>query len=172
MLALPISCEPPRKGEFIVLRPSPTPVQAYWQLGWIDDKNQRAKISDYKGRVLVLDFYATWCEPCRRSIPRLNALKVLYGSKGVEIVGLNVGGPDDRIKVKQFAAELNIRYALGFPDKTLTDFLLADDQTIPQTFVFGPDGNLIKRFIGYQEGTGGDIETIIQSELQKGEVFT
>jgi thiol-disulfide isomerase/thioredoxin len=136
-------------------------------MGWTLANGERAKLSDYRGKVLVLDFYATWCAPCRASIPRLIALQQQFGPGGLEIVGLNVGGPDDRIKVADFARELSIPYALGFPDKTVTDLFLSDDQTIPQTFVFGRDGQLKKRFIGYQESTGVALEKVI-SEAVKG----
>jgi len=137
------------------------PLDARAELGWVLSDGKRATLADYHGKVLVLDFYATWCVPCRQSIPRLNNLKQNYAVQGVQIVGLNVGGPDDRIKVADFAKELNIRYPLGFPDKTLTDLFLSDNQTIPQTFVFGRDGRLIKRFIGYEEATGLELERII-----------
>jgi thiol-disulfide isomerase/thioredoxin len=145
------------------------------ELGWVmlgDDnlkpKEQaprRAKVGDYKGKVLVLDLYATWCAPCRVSIPHLVELQRRYGANGLEIVGLNVGGADDRVKVKDFAKEFGIQYSLGFPDQTLSDFLLSDDASIPQTFVFNREGTLVKRFIGYEESiTGPLLEQLIQTE--------
>ena len=136
-------------------------------MGWVGPNNQRARLIDYRGKVLVLDFYATWCEPCRQSIPRLKGLQKQYGPEGVQVVGLNVGGPDDRIKVTEFAKQLDIQYPLGFPDKGLTDLFLADDQTIPQTFIFSRDGALVKRFVGYDATTSADLETVIHSELAK-----
>ncbi len=123
-------------------------------------------MADYRGQILVLDFYATWCAPCRESIPQLKALQQQWADKGLQIVGLNVGGPDDRVKVGDFAKELAIQYPLGFPDKALTDFFLSDDQTIPQTFVFGRDGQLVKRFIGYQKSTAVELETVLRTELK------
>ena len=137
------------------------PLEARAELGWVLNDGKRATLADYRGKVLVLDFYATWCAPCRQSIPRLGALGQSYGLRGVQIVGLNVGGPDDRIKVADFAKELNIQYPLGFPDKALTDLFLSDNQTIPQTFVFTRDGRLVKRFIGYEEATGTELEKVI-----------
>ena len=136
-------------------------------MGWVGQNNQRARLIDYRGKVLVLDFYATWCEPCRQSIPRLNGLQQQYGPAGLQVVGLNVGGPDDRIKVNAFAQEMNIQYPLGFPDKSLTDLFLSDDQTIPQTFIFGHDGALLKRFIGYDATTSTDLEAVIKAELER-----
>jgi cytochrome c biogenesis protein CcmG/thiol:disulfide interchange protein DsbE len=143
------------------------PLSSYSEMGWVGTNSQRSRLQDYHGKVLVLDFYATWCEPCRQSIPRLNALQAQYGPAGVQVVGLNVGGPDDRIKVNAFAQELNIQYPLGFPDKALTDLFLSDDQTIPQTFIFARDGALAKRFIGYDAATSRDLEVVIKTELER-----
>ncbi|MEP6741324.1 MAG: TlpA disulfide reductase family protein [bacterium] len=141
------------------------PLSSHTEMGWVGANNERSRLMDYRGKVLVLDFYATWCEPCRQSIPRLKALQRQYGPQGVQIVGLNVGGPDDRIKVADFKKELDIDYPLGFPDKSLTDLFLSDDQTIPQTFVFGREGALIKRFIGYDSNTGAEMDRTIQAQL-------
>lgn len=142
------------------------PIKSDSEMGWSLANGNRAKLSDYRGKVLVLDFYATWCQPCRASIPKLIALQERFGPEGLEMVGLNVGGPDDRIKVAAFARELSIPYPLGFPDKALTDLFLSDDQTIPQTFVFARDGKLAKRFIGYQEATGVELEKVISESVK------
>jgi thiol-disulfide isomerase/thioredoxin len=130
-------------------------------MGWVLNDGKRVRVGDYQGKVLMLDFYATWCEPCRKSIPRLITMQNKYGSKGLQIVGLNVGGPDDRIKVSNFARELGIQYPLGSPDRALSDLFLSDDQTIPQTFVFGRDGQLLKRFIGYDGSAEAELEKVI-----------
>lgn len=137
------------------------PLDARAEMGWVLNDGQLATLADYHGKVLVLDCYATWCVPCRQSIPRLIALQKSYGPQGLQIVGLNVGGPDDRIKVADFTRELGIDYPLGFPDKALTDLLLGGDQTIPQIFIFGRDGHLVKRFIGYEQATGAELEKVI-----------
>jgi thiol-disulfide isomerase/thioredoxin len=157
---------PVRSGPPGTTYPLP-PLSSYAEMGWIDANNERSRLLDYRGKVLVLDFYATWCEPCRQSIPQLNGLQKQYGPEGVAVVGLNVGGPDDRIKVVEFARELDIKYPLGFPDKSLTDLFLSEDQSIPQTFVFAREGSLVKRFVGYDATTSADLETVIQTELRK-----
>lgn len=94
-------------------------------------------------------------------------LQQRYGADGLQIIGLNVGGPDDRVKVAGFQRELGIQYPLGFPDQALTDLFLSDDQTIPQTFIFGRQGQLAKRFIGYQQSTAAEIEKLVQQELRQ-----
>jgi thiol-disulfide isomerase/thioredoxin len=145
------------------------PLSGQTELGWVQNDGSRAKLEDFRGKILVLDFYATWCEPCRQSIPQLIALQRDYGPKGLQVVGLNVGGPDDRIKVADFARELNIQYPLGFPDKALTDLFFSGDQTIPQTFVFGKDGQPVKRFVGYDRtSTGRELEkAVVEAVVSK-----
>jgi thiol-disulfide isomerase/thioredoxin len=127
---------------------------------------RRGKISDYRGKVLVLDLYATWCEPCRESIPHLITLQRSYGEQGLQIIGLNVGGPDDRVEVADFARKFGIQYPLGFPDKSLEDLLLSDNDSIPQTFVFDRKGEAVKRFIGYGESTADELEQTIRSVIE------
>lgn len=135
-------------------------------LGWTLGNGSRTSLAEQHGKVLVLDFYATWCEPCRESIPNLINLHRRYERKDLVVVGLNVGGPDDRVKVAAFAAEFHIDYPLGFPDKALTDVLLAGDTSIPQTFVFNREGKLLKHYIGYDETMHEHLEKLIEAEVR------
>jgi thiol-disulfide isomerase/thioredoxin len=76
--------------------------------------NQAAKLSDYKGKVVVLDFYATWCEPCRAETPRLVQMQKDYGQSGLQVIGLNVGGDDHREKVPALPKSLGSNTRLDF----------------------------------------------------------
>jgi thiol-disulfide isomerase/thioredoxin len=135
------------------------------QMGWALPEGNRITVSSYKDKVLVLDFYATWCMPCRDSIPHLIDLQNRYGPQGLAIVGLNVGGPDDREAVPAFARGFKIQYALGFPDQELADLLLSDSDAIPQTFVFDRRGQLVQRYVGYGDSTAGELEQAIKGAL-------
>ena len=131
---------------------------------------QTAKLADYKGKVVVLDFYATWCDPCRAEIPRLVQMQKDYGAGGLQVIGLNVGGDDDREKVPAFAKEFGIEYPLGFPDDNLVDQYLSDVQDIPQAFVFDRNGDLVKRFIGYSPTSGAELERIVKGAVTAGPI--
>lgn len=135
-------------------------------LGWNADGGKRNVFSDYKGKVLVLDFYATWCEPCRRSIPHLIGLQNEYASQGLEVIGLNVGGPDDTPKVPAFAKEFGIQYALAVPDDELVTFLLGENDAIPQTFVFDRQGQLAERLIGFGPNAADRIDSAVEAALK------
>src|SRR5436189_3478378 len=138
--------------------------------GWVQDNNQHAKLADYKGKVIVLDFYATWCEPCRAETPRLVQMQKDYGAGGLQVIGLNVGGDEDRAKVPAFAEEFGIEYPLAFPDDNLVDQYLTDNQDIPQAFVFNRNGDLVKRFVGYSPRSGAELERVVKGPLAAGPV--
>jgi thiol-disulfide isomerase/thioredoxin len=133
-------------------------------LGWQLADGQRNLVSQYKGSVLVLDFYATWCLPCRKSIPELVELQRQFGDKGLRVVGLNVGGPDDWPKVAGFARELKIEYTLAVPENELSSFLMSDNQEIPQTFVFDRQGQMVKRLVAVTnvEQLTAAVEAVIE----------
>jgi len=135
-------------------------------MGWELADGKRSVVSEHKGKVLVLDFYATWCVPCRDSIPHLISLQKKFEEQGLIVIGLNVGGPGDPEKVPAFAKEFGIQYALAKPDEDLVSFLLSDSDAIPQTFVFDRQGQLVERFIGYDTAAGERLERVIESTLQ------
>ena len=132
---------------------------------WTLDNSQRRKLSDYKGKVVLLDFYATWCEPCRAETPHLVQLQKQYAEQGLQVIGLNVGGEDDREEVPGYAKEFGIQYPLAFPDDELADAYLGDNQNIPQSFVFDRSGNLIKRFVGYSDNSGLELERVVKAAV-------
>lgn len=135
-------------------------------MGWQSIEGKRSIFSEYKGKVLVLDFYATWCAPCRDSVPHLIGLQKKYEEQGLVVVGLNVGGEDDLPKVPEFAKQFGISYTLGTPDDDLVAFLLADSDAIPQTFVFDRQGQLVQRFTGFGPETGVYLDAAVETGLK------
>ena len=135
-------------------------------LGWTTDGGQRSVFSNFRGKVLVLDFYATWCAPCRRSIPHLVEMQKKFADQGLQVIGLNVGGPDDLKDVPAFAQEFGIQYPLAIPDDELVSFLMSDSDAIPQTFVFDREGKLTERLIGYGPSAAERIDNAVAAALQ------
>ncbi len=137
--------------------------------GWTTNENQRATLSDYKGKVVVLDFYATWCEPCRAETPHLVQMQRRYEGQGLQVIGLNVGGEDDHTQVPDYAKQFDVPYPLAIPDDELVDEYLTNNQNIPQAFVFDRSGQIVKRFVGYSEQSGQELESIVQASLAAGQ---
>jgi len=135
-------------------------------LGWTTGNGKRSLFSEYKGKVLILDYYATWCNPCRKSVPHLIELQKKHAAEGLQVIGLNVGGPEDEKRVPDFARELGIQYPLAVPDDDLAALMLADNNGIPQTFVFDRAGILVERFVGFGLATGARIDAAVESALK------
>jgi thiol-disulfide isomerase/thioredoxin len=134
--------------------------------GWTLENKQHAKLSDYKGKVVLLDFYATWCLPCREETPHLVELHKEYAAQGLQVIGLNVGGEDDLERVPEFAKEFGIEYSLASPDDDLAAQYLSDNSNIPQTFVFDRNGQLVKRFVGSSLDTPAQLEQAIKTAVE------
>jgi hypothetical protein len=92
-----------------------------------------------------------------------------YGAQGLHVVGLNVGGAEDRPKVPEFIEEYGIQYALGYPDSQMSDLFFADNSAIPQTYVYDRKGRLAKRFVGFDTNIGAELERVVQAALQEKE---
>jgi thiol-disulfide isomerase/thioredoxin len=154
----------------VVSRPGQTnypmpPLKGSSEMGWTLASDQHIRLADVRDKVMVLDFYATWCAPCRESTPRLVELQKRYGPQGLQVVGLNVGGRDDYNEVPDYAREFHIQYQLGIPDSEMENLYLGDDNRIPQTFVLDRQGKLVRRFVGYDDSMGRELEETIQRSL-------
>jgi len=126
------------------------------------------KLSDYRGKVLVMDFWATWCPPCRLETPQLARLARENRDRGLEVIGLHI---DDRGRssaedIRKFIDHYGITYTVGLAtDDMFTSYLGTEDDTIPQTLVFGRDGRLIKHLIGYDQSQGKELDEAVNQAL-------
>ncbi|HEY6645396.1 TlpA disulfide reductase family protein [Povalibacter sp.] len=117
-------------------------------------------LSHYRGKVVLVDFWASWCEPCRHSFPWLNEMQARYADRGLVVIGINV----DRTQADaaRFLRDVPARFPIVFdPAGTLASQY--DVPGMPSTFVFGPDGEIVSRHIGFRDGQRAGRE----AELQK-----
>ena len=111
---------------------------------------QPIKLSNYAGKVLVLNLWATWCGPCRNEIPELVRLYHDYRDRGVEIVGLTTEDPiASEQSVQQFVRNYNVSYHVGWATRDVAIALMQGEGRIPQSFIIARDGRIKKRFIGF-----------------------
>ncbi|CAO0820936.1 cytochrome c biogenesis protein CcmG, thiol:disulfide interchange protein DsbE [Desulfarculales bacterium] len=103
-------------------------------------------LSEFRGRVVLLDFLATWCRPCKDGIPKLNKLQQEYAGKGLSVVGfsLDTGGLP---VIKPFAVHNNVEFPMVMGDKDLA-VKLGQVKVLPTTLVIDPQGRVVERFEG------------------------
>jgi thiol-disulfide isomerase/thioredoxin len=123
------------------------------------------ELKKYEGQVVVLDFWASWCAPCRRSFPWLNAMHAKYSSQGLVIIGVNVDNDPAAAAtfLEEFPAEFQIYYD--------TDAVLArqyDIQGMPSSVVIGRDGEIADTHIGFKVKRQNEYEAILVAALNEG----
>lgn len=135
-------------------------------LGWRLIDGRRQTLADYRGKAVILDFWATYCPPCIEGIPHFNELKKRYEAEGLEIVGLNVGGDDDKPKIPEFVEKLKISYPLGYPEQAMMEFYLQGDDRIPQTLIFDRNGQFVEQFVGFTPEIKEGIDAAVLQALK------
>ena len=102
---------------------------------------QPVKLSDFKGKVVLLNFWATWCPPCRDEIPDLVSLQQQYSPRGLVVVGIAMDGKGAAI-VQPFAKKMEINYPLVIGDQKTAE-AYGGIKALPTTFIIDRKGNVV-----------------------------
>jgi thiol-disulfide isomerase/thioredoxin len=121
---------------------------ALWTLGFPDVAGREQPLSQWRGQVLVLNFWASWCAPCREEMPDFSALRVQNRPKGVEFVGIAIDNP---ASVTQFLQHQQVSYPIligGGAAHTLARQFGNSSGALPYTIVLDRDGKVVLRHLG------------------------
>ena len=130
-----------------------------WELQGLDGKTVHS--TDFKGKVVVLDFWATWCQPCQAEISGFIELQKKYQAQGLAIVGVSVDQASSDT-VKSFVQEMGMNYPVVLADtKVVTAY--GGIAGLPTTFVIDRTGRIVKQHLGFTEKE--EIEAEIKSLL-------
>jgi peroxiredoxin len=113
-----------------------------------DIDGKKLSLSDYKGKVILLDFWATWCTPCRAEIPQFVEMQQKLGPQGFQIIGISMD--DDAGPVKKFYQEFKMNYPVAVGDDKLAQSF-GGVLGLPVNFVIDRDGRIVKKFLGATE---------------------
>lgn len=132
-----------------------------WKLKDLNGKTISS--SDFKGKVVVLDFWATWCPPCRAEIPGFVELQDQYRKDGVVVIGASVDDSDQTAAVRKFAEKFRINYPVALADQdTVRTF--GGIAAVPTTFIIDQQGRIVSRHLGFTEKA--DLEKEIKVLLR------
>ena len=133
-------------------------------------------LSKLEGKVVLINFWATWCGPCRMEIPEFNEMHKSYHEKGLEILGISVS--DNKKQLKNFAKSFAVDYPLLYGGAREMNKIMKDYggvYAVPSSFLVGKNGNIVWSYPGailknYDPQTFATLVYEIEKELKKGEV--
>lgn len=132
-----------------------------------DLKNKTVSYEDLKGEKLtIIDFWATWCKPCVRSIPKLVQVYDKYKDQGVQFIGMNVDGSRNLPKVKPMVRSLKIKYPvlLDLNNQIMNDLNIT---SIPYLLIVDSGNNIVATHVGYRPGDEKILHEEITNLLKK-----
>jgi len=114
----------------------------------------KLKITEKKGKVLMLNIWGTWCGPCRQEMPHLIEMQTKYKDQGFEVIGLNIGSyegtPESNEDILKFAAEMKLNYTLARSTRQTTGvfYAITKQSVVPQTMLVDREGHVRGIFVG------------------------
>lgn len=122
-------------------------------------------LARYRGKVVLVNFWATWCEPCRHEMPSIERLREKLSGKPFAVFAVNVDEPDARVRAFLAQTNLSLPVLMDRNKKVTRDWNV---RVLPTTFVIGPDGRTRYRFVGDIDWSHGSVVGIITRLLDGG----
>ncbi|MDQ3215217.1 MAG: TlpA family protein disulfide reductase [Pseudomonadota bacterium] len=120
------------------------------------------RLADLKGQVVYIDFWASWCAPCKQSFPFMNEMQAKYGPRGFTVIGVNVD--QKREDADKFLATTPAKFTIGF-DTTSKVAEAYQPKGMPTSFLIGADGKVRAMHVGFKDSNREEIEREIQAAL-------
>lgn len=128
----------------------------------VSTSGQEITEANYRGRVLLLDFFATWCSPCRDSVEHLVKLNQKYGKQGFQILGLSMDDGDDKA-VREFIIANRINFPVAFAGEGMqADYAI---RSVPVLYVVSKKGVIAGRFAGFNEDAEKRLDQLLRKLL-------
>jgi cytochrome c biogenesis protein CcmG, thiol:disulfide interchange protein DsbE len=118
----------------------------------------------YRGQVVIVDFWASWCKPCRQSIPWLNAMRERHGARGLTIIGVNVDA--ERRDADRFLRDVPIDFEVVF-DPEGAHAKRFDLQAMPTSYIFDRTGKLVETHLGFRDTKRNEYEAVLENLLNQ-----
>ena len=120
------------------------------------------RFADFKGRVVYVDFWASWCAPCKQSFPWMNDMQAKYGPQGFHVIGINVD--QKREDADKFLVSTPANFLVGY-DTAGKVAEMYQPKGMPTSFLIGADGKVRAVHVGFKDSQRADLEREIQAAL-------
>ena len=122
------------------------------------------RLADLRGMVVFLDFWASWCAPCKLSFPWMNQMQVKYGPQGLRVVAVSVDAR--RADAEKFLASMPVEFTVAFDPAGDTPRAYAI-RAMPSSFLIGTDGRVLHSHAGFRDADKPDLEQRIRAALAR-----
>jgi peroxiredoxin len=154
------SDSPPAPGG-LVGKPAPD-----FSVGAVANGKGKVALSDLRGKVVLVDFWGTFCEPCKKSFPKLQDLHTKYATSGLKIVGISEDEGEDKGSIPGFANTYGAKFTLGWDeDKSIARSY--KPPTMPSSFLIDKTGVIRYAHVGYHDGEEVEVEKEIKELLAR-----
>ena len=121
-------------------------------------------LKDYRGKVVYVDFWASWCTPCRKSFPWMNDMQKRYKSKGLQVIGINLD--QERDLAEKFLSANPAQFVVAFdPDGKSAEAY--NVKGMPSSYIIDRQGNIVKTHIGFRESEVKEMELELAKALSR-----
>lgn len=129
----------------------------------LDGRQGPVRLADYKGKTVYLDFWASWCGPCRQSFPWMNEMQAKYGAQGLRVLGVNLDqkATDAQAFLKDNPAQFDL--AFDAAGKTPRQYAV---KGMPTSVLIGPDGKVLAVHVGFRAEQKAELEQKIKAALK------
>ena len=130
----------------------------------VPDNTAPKTLASYRGQVVLLNIWATWCDPCRAEMPSIEKLHREFGPKGLKVVAVSIDDPGQQANVRKFARQLGLTFEI-LQDPSHDIQRIYQTTGVPETFVLGKDGVIRKKIIGATDWSSEGTRALVAQLL-------
>lgn len=129
-----------------------------------DVKGKKVRLSDYKGKVVYLDFWASWCAPCRESFPWMRKMQRRYRKQGLRVITINLD--KDKKLVRDFLRKYRVNFPVAYDPngRIATRYGV---KAMPNSYLIDRQGRIVMVHLGFRQSDTGKLEARIKQQLKK-----
>ncbi len=133
----------------------------------LEGQQKQIELSKYHGKVVYVDFWASWCQPCRKSFTWMNKMQSLYGSEGFKVIAINLD--ESRTKADKFLQQIPANFDVAFDPKGNTAEAY-EVKAMPSSYLIDKNGNVVHANLGFRGNDEDELETKIRSLVRQSTV--